>query len=364
MLNRYLAARSRALLLAVCASALAALSLASAASASYSLQMKFGGPAPGSFREPQGIATDRLGEASTSATDANGNVYVVDEGNQRVSKFTASGTFLLSFGSRGGGAGQFYDPYGISVDSHGTVSVVDIDRGDVQRFDSSGQYLSSVDLSQTGLDYYCPQALANDAADHLYVVDGCSDTVYKFDGAGVLVGHFGGRSSYWDPQDGTFSCPYGITAGADGTVYVSDTCLADVQKFSGDGTYLGKFGGQGDYYNRQDGDLVCPRGVAIGSGGKVLVTDSCRRDVQVFSAAGAFVSKFGGSVSDGPADGKFECNDFVATDGSGNAYVSDNCLDNVQKFDASGNFVTKWGHRSGTGPGELRCPSRVASSVV
>src|SRR3954454_22224007 len=166
MLSRHPGARTRRLLYALCASALCALALASAASASYTFQTKFGGPAPGSFREPQGLSTDQLGEASPSATDASGNVYVVDEGNQRVSKFTASGTFLLSFGSRGGGDGQFYDPYGISVDSHGMVFVVDIDRGDVQKFDSSGTYLGRVDLSQTG---DCPQALANDAADHLYV---------------------------------------------------------------------------------------------------------------------------------------------------------------------------------------------------
>jgi YVTN family beta-propeller protein len=43
------------------------------------------------------------------------NLYITDSGNNRVEKFTSSGTFISAFGSTGSGNGQFNTPSGITA---------------------------------------------------------------------------------------------------------------------------------------------------------------------------------------------------------------------------------------------------------
>src|ERR1044072_2344899 len=51
------------------------------------------------------------GTAGGVAIDqSDGSVYVADPGNNRVQKFQADGTFVLSFGTGGSGGGQFATP--------------------------------------------------------------------------------------------------------------------------------------------------------------------------------------------------------------------------------------------------------------
>jgi DNA-binding beta-propeller fold protein YncE len=80
---------------------------------------------------PQGVAADK-----------DGNIYVVDTGNNRIQKFTRDGTFLAQWGTLGGGDGQFYNPYGIAVDGSGYVYVTDNSNHRVQKFTSSGAFVT------------------------------------------------------------------------------------------------------------------------------------------------------------------------------------------------------------------------------
>src|SRR5208283_5055727 len=72
------------------------------------------GTGNGQFRNPRGIAVDRLG-----------NIYVADVTNDRIQKFSGTGIYITQWGTLGNGNGQFYNPYGIAVDSSGNVYVTD-----------------------------------------------------------------------------------------------------------------------------------------------------------------------------------------------------------------------------------------------
>jgi hypothetical protein len=94
----------------------------------YSLIRAWGSPGQGAgqFSVIKGIALDSVG-----------NVFVVDEGNDRVQKFTNDGRFITSWGSTGQGHGQFNAPQGIDVDSSDNVYVSDSGNRRIQIFDSA-----------------------------------------------------------------------------------------------------------------------------------------------------------------------------------------------------------------------------------
>ncbi len=90
------------------------------------------GDEDGDFRVPLGIATD-----------AKGDVYVVDMMRCRVQKFSPDGTFISGVGKLGDYAGSFARPKQLAVDSEGILYVVDAAFQNVQMFDDQYQLLMS-----------------------------------------------------------------------------------------------------------------------------------------------------------------------------------------------------------------------------
>ena len=69
------------------------------------------------------------------AVDSSDNVYVADELNHRIQKFDCDGTFITKWGSRGAGDGQFQEgKTGVALDSYGNVYVADGSNNRIQKF--------------------------------------------------------------------------------------------------------------------------------------------------------------------------------------------------------------------------------------
>ena len=50
--------------------------------------------------------------------------------------------FVTKWGTKGSGAGQFYNPNGVAVDSSGNIYVADQINNRIQKFSSSGTFLT------------------------------------------------------------------------------------------------------------------------------------------------------------------------------------------------------------------------------
>ena len=99
---------------------------------SYVFSYKFGsfGDGPKQFNQPFGVAVD-----------PSGNVFVTDQGNHRIQKFTSTGGFLASWGEFGPGLSQFKVPTGIAVESSGAVYVYDTYNNRIQKFRNDGGFI-------------------------------------------------------------------------------------------------------------------------------------------------------------------------------------------------------------------------------
>jgi len=67
-------------------------------------------------------------------TDLEGNILVVDSGNNCIQKFDNNGNFITKWGSIGLEDGQFSSPIGIAGDSKGNIYIVDTGNRRIQKF--------------------------------------------------------------------------------------------------------------------------------------------------------------------------------------------------------------------------------------
>lgn len=75
-----------------------------------------------------------------------GDYYVLDATDRKVRKFDASGRFIMEFGGRGDGPGEFRDPFALAILDE-TIFVADPGRGQsLQVFDVNGRFQSALEL--------------------------------------------------------------------------------------------------------------------------------------------------------------------------------------------------------------------------
>jgi sugar lactone lactonase YvrE len=286
-------------------------------------------PQPCSFLLQWGVSggtgSGELNSPSGVATDASGNVYVADTGNNRIQKFDATGNFLTMWGSAGSANGQFVDALALAIDASGNVYVADAGNNRIQKFDASGTFLTTWGSAGSANGQFgYPVGVATDANGNVYVVDSGNHRVQKFDASGNFLTTWGSEGA----ANGQFANPLGVATGGPGSVYVTDSHSQDgvidlsrIQKFDASGTFLTTWGTPGS----GDGQFVIPFGVATDGSGNVYVWDVGNSRIQKFDADGTFLVAFG--ISPGNVFGVG-----IATDAIGDLYVADTANDRIQKF--------------------------------
>jgi hypothetical protein len=287
------------------------------------------GEGNGQFANPRGVAVD-----------SSGNVYVADENNNRIQKFTSSGTFMDKWGANGGngswgsGNGEFNMPWGVAVDSSGNVYVADSSNHRIQKLASSGTFLTRWGANggdgssgNGNGEFRYPTGVVVDSSGNVYVADINNNRIQKLDSAGTFLTRWGtnGGDGSSGNGNGEFDGPCGVAVDSLGNVYVADTANNRIQKF--DGTTWSSFASSGQFYG--------PCGVAVDSSGNVYVADTNNNRIQKFTSAGTFLARWGhngGDGNPGRGNGEFRYPTGVAVDSSGNVYVADTYNHRIQKF--------------------------------
>jgi len=176
--------------------------------------------AAGPFNRPTNIAVGPKGD-----------LYVSDGyGNARVHQFSPSGALKRSWGTPGGGPGQFFIPHGIAVAADGRVFVCDRENDRIQIFSPDGEYLSEWTDTQR------PTHLVFDPQGRAYVSELWWHTgqtsqrlgpvkearygrVSVFDRDGRVLARWGGPVA---EAPGSFAAPHGLAVDSRGDVYVAE----------------------------------------------------------------------------------------------------------------------------------------------
>ncbi len=151
--------------------------------------------------------------------------------------------------------------------------------------------------------------------------------------------------------DGQFQAPYGVAVNITGYVYVCDWGNHRIQIFTASGQFVAKWGANGGdgSSGTGNGEFYLPAGIAINSTGYVYVCEYGGQRIQVFTPSGAYLTQWGTA---GAGDGYFAHPFGVAVNSSGYVYVADTENNRVQVFTSTGQFLNKWGS-AGAGNGQF-----------
>lgn len=116
------------------------------------------------------------------------SVYVVDQGNNRIVKFSPDGQVLVTWGSEGSGDGQFKGPSSVAVDPSNKVYVADSMNSRIQVFDSNGKFLTKWSVPEWGEPLGFEDLVVDSQAGRLYASSGHTNAVFIFGFNGTRLG--------------------------------------------------------------------------------------------------------------------------------------------------------------------------------
>ena len=276
-------------------------------------------------------------EATSVATDGAGRILVFNRGTHPLIIFDSSGKVIDNWGE-----GRFVRPHGITLTDEGYVWLTDDSDHTVQKYSLDGQRLLTLgrhgqasDTGAEGIDYRTirrsgppfnfPTNVAVAANGELYVADGYGNArIHRFAPDGQLIMSWGEPGS----GAGQFHVPHGIAIDASGVVYVADRENSRLQRFDANGRFIDQWT-----------DIARPCQVFIDASGIVYVAelgyragmwpgtvapqaDATGGRVSIFDDRGALLARWGGGANPCAIDDFFAPHD-ITVDLHGNIYVAE-----------------------------------------
>jgi uncharacterized protein (TIGR03437 family) len=318
-----------------------------------------GGPATNASLQPIGLAVDRAG-----------NVYIADRATSVVRKVNAAGVISTVAGYAGepmnadgindGGpatkAGIYLNSEhnGLAVDSAGNLYIADEGHNRIRKVDVSTGIITTVAGNgtpghsgdggpATSAQLQEPLGVAFDKAGNFYIAD--SNSVRKVDTSGKITTVAGGALTATPGDGGPATSagiiPRGVAIDAAGNIFVSDFLTNAVREVNTKGiinTVAGVPGGSG---SSGDGGPAASAlfggiyGVAVDSAENLYISDFGNYRLREVNAAGIITTAAGGpsrTLGDGgpPTSAYLQPSD-VAVDSAGNYYIADYVNNRVRK---------------------------------
>jgi sugar lactone lactonase YvrE len=253
-----------------------------------------------------GIATGaELNQPAGVAVDGVGNIYISDSYNNRIRKVSASGIITTFAGGGTGGLGDvgpatlavINNPNGVAIDGSGNLYIADQGNNRIRKVNMSGIITTIAGNGISGYTgdggaatttaLFSPTGVAVDGAGNIYIADEGNMRIRKVNTSGIITTFAGSGPGNGTPGytgDGglaiaaELNSPAGVAVDGAGNIYIADAGNIVVRKVNLSGiitTVAGNntTGFSGDGGAAVGAQLDFPAGVALDAGGNLYIAD-------------------------------------------------------------------------------------------
>lgn len=314
----------------------------------------------GGYSGDGGLAINaQLNSCTAVAVDGAGNVYIADRGNNVVRRVNAAGvistfagTGSAGFSGNGGSAtaAMLNMPSSVATDAAGNVYISDMGNNRVRKVNPLGiisSYAGNGTAAYSGdadsahlASINGPEGLAVDASGNLLIADAGNHVIRRVTASGIistvagsgLIGNSGDGGSALAAR---LYSPSGVATDVSGNIYIADVVNNKVRKVSSTGI-ITTFAGTGAAGNTGNGSaassatLRFPSGVSVDGSGNVYIADQGNYNIRIVNSSGVINNFAGISTSGYDGDGglassaKLGAPKSVYVDGWGRVYIADN----------------------------------------
>ena len=304
------------------------------------------GPASGAmFNNPAGVSVD-----------GKGNVYVSDSFNDLVREISSTGNVTTIAGNQSPGllngtglSTEFYAPGGQVVDAQGNLYVSDQGNNVIRKITPAGVVTTYAGTGQAGYRngavdsahlanasdslarFNSPQGLCIDGSGNIFVADRGNNVIREIMPNGRTKTVAGNKVKGFIDATGAvafFNTPSGVAIDSKGNLWVTDQGNSALREISSGGVVTTIFGSP-----NQQNLLGYPSAITIDAQGNLYIVDESGRIFE-YTASGVLYLLAGSINSTGLNNGVgsaalFNYPQSIAIDGSGNIYVADqynNCI--------------------------------------
>ena len=344
--------------------------------ATYTQVTTFAGSTSGTSGTTNATGTSaRFNSPSNVVTDASGNLYIADFGNNEIRKITPAGVVTTFAGSSTGASGftdatgtsaRFNNPAGLAIDASGNIFVADNANNAIREISPAGVVTTfagstsgtsgTTNATGTSARFRNPAGIAFDGSGNLYVADYTNNEIRKITPAGVVTtfaGSSSGTSGYTNATgtSARFKTPAGLVFDSSGNLYVTDLGNNAVRKVTSSAvvtTFAGSTSGTAGATNATgtSARFSAPAGIVIDGAGNLYVGENGNNDLREITPA-AVVTLLAGSTTQtaGTTDGvgtaaRFSNVTDMNIDVTGTMYVTDNTNNNIREISLSGYTIS------------------------
>ncbi len=303
----------------------------------------------------------QLNSCTGVVIDGAGNMYIADKGNNVVRRVntagvisTFAGTNVPGYSGDGGNANMatLNMPEFLATDAGGNIYISDVGNNVIRMVSPSGiisTYAGNGTSGYTGdadtakyANFNAPQGIALDASGNLYIADAGNHAIRMVANGTRIVSTVAGNGSAGYSGNGgaatiaMLNNPSDVAIDASGNLYIADLFNNVIRKVDAATGTISTIVGNGMEGNSGDGGqataatMKYPTSVAIDNGGNMYIADQGNYNIRVVNTSG-LISRVAGTSTNGySGDGgmataaKLAAPTCIYPDGWGRVYIADN----------------------------------------
>jgi len=330
----------------------------------------------GTFADGNLATSSYLNSPSSVAVDKAGNLYIADKSNHRIRKVN-SNTGIISTVAGEGTSGYFGDgfsatnaslsnPTGIAIDDSGNIYIADQGNNKIRKVTISTGIISTIagdgtpgfggDGSLATTAYLnSPFSVALDATNNIYVADAKNNRIRKINATTGIISTIAGNGIYDFGGDGllatsaSLAIPQGLMFDSLGNLFFADSDNNRIRKINANTGIISTVAGNGTTGFGGDGSLavtanLCyPFDIAFDRSGNSYIADYSNHRIRKINANTGIISTIAGI---GDIDGAISIKDSTGYVNFPNSIAVDS-LDNIYFVDPVYNLVNKLNGKTG-----------------